>query len=258
MPLMVIAIGNQKGGIGKSTTAQAIGAGYAILRGYRVLMVDLDPQSNLTIATGVKRSNVKTTFDLLSKNIQADAQSVVQPIGKNLDIMPAKNKLSEISDHLPKIGRYDVLKKALKSVIGKYDLIILDTPPSLGDLTLNALMAADRVIVPAQADLFSLEAIKELGDTIWAVREYNKNLKIEGILLTRYQSRNILTRELTELIEETSKVLKTKVFKCAIREAVAIKEAQAMRQDIFTYAPKSKVAKDYQKCLEELGDIAKI
>ena len=137
----------------------------------------------------------------------------------------------------------------------KYDLIILDTPPSLGDLTLNALMASDRVIVPAQADLFSLEAIKELGDTIEAVREYNKNLKIEGILLTRYQARNILTRELTELIEETAKVLKTKVFKCAIREAVAIKEAQAMRQDIFSYAPKSKVSLDYQKCLEELGDL---
>ena len=118
-------------------------------------------------------------------------------------------------------------------------------------------MASDCVIVPAQADLFSLEAIKELGDTVEAVREYNKNLKIEGILLTRYQARNILTRELTELIEETSRVLKTKVFKCAIREAVAIKEAQAMRQDIFSYAPQSNVAEDYLKCLEELGDLRK-
>ena len=252
---MVLTIGNQKGGIGKSTTAQAIGAGYASLKGYQVLLIDLDPQSNLTIATGAKRSDVKTTFDLLSKNIQADVFDAIQPIRKNLDIIAAENKLSEISDNLPKIGRYDVLKKALKPVLRKYDLIILDTPPSLGDLTLNALMASDRVIVPAQADLFSLEAIKELGDTIEAVREYNKNLKIEGILLTRYQARNILTRELTELIEETAKVLKTKVFKCAIREAVAIKEAQAMRQDIFSYAPKSKVSLDYQKCLEELGDL---
>ena len=227
---MVLTIGNQKGGIGKSTTAQAIGAGYAFLKGYRVLLIDLDPQSNLTIATGAKRSDVKTAFDLLSKNIQADVFDAIQPIRKNLDIIAAENKLSEISDNLPKIGRYDVLKKALKPALRKYDLIILDTPPSLGDLTLNALMASDRVIVPAQADLFSLEAIKELGDTIEAVRE-------------------------TELIEETSKVLKTKVFKCAIREAVAIKEAQAMRQDIFSYAPKSKVSQDYQKCMEELGDL---
>ena len=255
MKYMVLTIGNQKGGIGKSTTAQAIGAGYVSLKGYRVLLIDLDPQSNLTIATGAKRSDVKTAFDLLSKNIQADVFDAIQPIRKNLDIIAAENKLSEISDNLPKIGRYDVLKKALKPALRKYDLIILDTPPSLGDLTLNALMASDRVIVPAQADLFSLEAIKELGETIEAVREYNKNLKIEGILLTRYQARNILTRELTELIEETSKVLKTKVFKCAIREAVAIKEAQAMRQDIFSYAPKSKVSQDYQKCMEELGDL---
>lgn len=255
MIYMVLTIGNQKGGIGKSTTAQAIGAGYASLKGYRVLLIDLDPQSNLTIATGAKRSGVKTIFDILSKNIQADVFDAIQPIRKNLDIVAAENKLSEISDNLPKIGRYDVLKKAIKPVLRKYDLIILDTPPSLGDLTLNALMASDRVIVPAQADLFSLEAIKELGETVEAVREYNKNLKIEGILLTRYQARNILTRELTELIEETAKVLKTKVFKCAIREAVAIKEAQAMRQDIFSYAPESKVCKDYQKCLEELGDL---
>ena len=257
MVCVVMSIGNQKGGIGKSTTAQAIGAGYAILKGYRVLLVDLDPQSNLTIATGAKGLNAKTTFDLLSKNIQADAKSVVQPIRENLDIMAAKNKLSEISDCLPKIGRYDVLKKALKPVVEGYDLIILDTPPSLGDLTLNAFMASDCVVVPAQADLFSLEAIKELGNTIQAVREYNTKLKIEGVLLTRYQSRNILTRELTELIEETSNVLKTKVFKCAIREAVAIKEAQAMRQDIFSYAPKSKVAQDYCELIDELGDIAK-
>lgn len=116
-------------------------------------------------------------------------------------------------------------------------------------------MVAQKVVVPAQADLFSLEAIKELSGTIEAVRDYNKELEVAGILLTRYQPRSILTQELTELIEDTAKSLNTKVFKRAIREAVAIKEAQAMHQDIFTYAPKSKVAGDYEAFIKELKAI---
>lgn len=251
---MIIAIGNQKGGIGKSTTTQAIGAYYS-LKGYKTLLIDLDPQSNLTIATGASREDVLTTYELLNKDIRADVKKAIQPIRDNLDIIPASNKLSEIADHLPKIGRYDVLKKALEPIISEYKVIVLDTPPALSDLTLNALMVAQKVVVPAQADLFSLEAIKELSGTIEAVRDYNKELEVAGILLTRYQPRSILTQELTELIEDTAKSLNTKVFKRAIREAVAIKEAQAMHQDIFTYAPKSKVAGDYEAFIKELKAI---
>lgn len=251
---MIIAIGNQKGGIGKSTTTQAIGAYYS-LKGYKTLLIDLDPQSNLTIATGASREDVLTTYELLNKDIRADVKKAIQPIRDNLDIIPASNKLSEIADHLPKIGRYDVLKKALEPIISEYKVIVLDTPPALSDLTLNAFMVAQKVVVPAQADLFSLEAIKELSGTIEAVRDYNKELEVAGILLTRYQPRSILTQELTELIEDTAKSLNTKVFKRAIREAVAIKEAQAMHQDIFTYAPKSKVAGDYEAFIKELKAI---
>ena len=251
---MIIAIGNQKGGIGKSTTTQAIGAYYS-LKGYKTLLIDLDPQSNLTIATGASREDVLTTYELLNKDIRADVKKAIQPIRDNLDIIPASNKLSEIADHLPKIGRYDVLKKALEPIISEYKVIVLDTPPALSDLTLNAFMVAKKVVVPAQADLFSLEAIKELSGTIEAVRDYNQELEVAGILLTRYQPRSILTQELTELIEDTAKSLNTKVFKRAIREAVAIKEAQAMHQDIFTYAPKSKVAGDYEAFIKELKAI---
>lgn len=107
---MIIAVSNQKGGIGKSTTSQAIGA-YFSLRGYETLLIDLDPQSNLTIAAGPIKDRVLTTYELLSKDIKANAKEVVQPIREKLYIMPSSNKLSEISDHLPKIGRYDVLKK---------------------------------------------------------------------------------------------------------------------------------------------------
>ena len=248
----IITITNQKGGIGKSTTAQAIGVGYSILKGYKVLLVDLDAQANLTIATGVNRAGVKSSFDLMSKDNKATLEEVIQPVKENVDIIPASNSLSEISEHLPKIGRYDVLKKALAPVLNKYDVIVVDTPPALSDLTLNALMVATRVIVPAQADLFSLEAIKELSGTIQAVKEYNSELVVAGILLTRYQPRSILTQEMTDLINDTATALNTKLFNTRIREAIAIKEAQAMHDDIFSYAPNSKVAKDYEELLKEL------
>lgn len=248
---MIIAIGNQKGGIGKSTTTQAIGAYYS-LKGYKTLLIDLDPQSNLTIATGASREDVITTYELLSKDIKADVRKAIQPIRDNLDIIPASNRLSEIGEHLTKIGRYDALRKAIEPIVNEYQLILLDTPPALSDLTLNAFMVAQKIVVPAQADLFSLEAIKELSGTIEAVKEYNQELEVAGILLTRYQPRSILTQELTELIEETARNLNTKVFKRAIREAIAIKEAQATHQDIFTYAPKSKVAGDYEAFIKEL------
>lgn len=246
----IIAISNQKGGIGKSTTAQAIGAGLS-LKGYRVLMVDLDSQCNLSIATGADSGEL-TSFDILSKGKKVPAAHAVQMITDKLDIIPASNALSTISDHLPKIGRFDQLKKALEPLADEYEYIVLDTPPALGDLTLNALMAATRVIIPAQADLFSLEAIKELGQTIDDIREYNADLKVDGILLTRYQPRSILTQELTEVIGETAAALGTKVYNQPIREAIAIKEAQAVKEDIFSYAPKSNVAGDYGSFIDEL------
>ena len=134
-----------------------------------------------------------------------------------------------------------------------YDYIIIDTPPALGVLTINALTIADRVIIPAQADLFSLEAIKQLCSTIDVVKKYtNPKIKVEGVLLTRYSPRSIISQELKDLIEDTAKAIQAKVFNKPIREAVAIKEAQATHTDIFTYAPDSKVAGDYKHLIDEL------
>lgn len=245
----IITITNQKGGIGKSTTAHQIGAGYS-LKGLHVLMIDLDPQANLTIAAGAKR-DLKSTYDLIMG--KAVAEEVIQPVKENIDIMPASNQLSRVAIELTKTGKEYRLKESLATIMGKYGAIIIDTPPALGILTVNALTIANRVIIPAQADLFSLEAIKELADTIEVVKVYtNPSLTVEGVLLTRYQPRSILTQELTELIGDTATTLKTKVFRTKIREAIAIKEAQAMHEDIFAYAPKSKVASDYRAFLKEL------
>ena len=252
----IIAITNQKGGIGKSTTAHQIGAGYSSLKGLNVLMIDLDPQANLTIATGIRR-DLKSTYDLLTGKVAAD--EVILSVKDKLDIMPASNQLSRIAIELTKVGKEYRLKESLAPIMAKYEAIIIDTPPALGILTVNALTVANRVVIPAQADLFSLEAIKELADTLEVVKKYtNPLLTVDGVLLTRYQPRSILTQELTELIGDTADMLKTKVFSTKIREAVAIKEAQAMRKDIFAYAPKSKVASDYRAFINELDSRKKI
>lgn len=250
----IICITNQKGGIGKSTTAQAIGAGYSF-KGYKTLLIDLDAQCNLTIATGANRTT-KGTYELLTQ--EAPIEQLIQPIKENLDIIPSSNLLSKISTKLIGVGKEFRLKEVLNPILDKYDYIVLDTPPTLSDLTVNALTASTLAVIPAQADLFSIEAIKELATTISVIRKYtNPNLKIAGILLTRYQARSVLTKELTELIDDIAKALHTKVFKARIREAIAIKEAQALNQDIFSYAPKSKVASDYKAFFEELRGMKK-
>lgn len=246
---MIITITNQKGGVAKSTTSQNLGAGLAN-KGYKVLLIDLDAQANLTLSCGVKEP-AKTVYSILKdKTLTADA---ITPIKENLSLIPASLALSTADLELNGVGKEYKLAEALESVKNDYDYIIIDTPPALSILTVNALTVADKVIIPAQADLFSLEAIKQLNNTIETIRRYtNKGLTIAGILLARYNNRNILTQELTEVLNTTADYLKTKVFKNTIREAVAIKEAQARKQDIFTYSPESNVAGDYNGFVEEV------
>ena len=145
------------------------------------------------------------------------------------------------------------LKSALEAIAKSYDFIIIDTPPALGILTINALTAADGVIIPAQASIYSLQGIGQLAATIKAVQQHtNPALQIYGILITRYNGRAILSRDISELLTDTAEQLKTKVFETRIREAIAIKEAQAHRQNIFDYAAKTNPAKDYNAFIDEL------
>jgi len=238
---MVISVINQKGGVCKSTTAASVGA-YLHGKGYRVLFVDLDSQGNLSDNLGAEPDG-GTSLDILTGS---PAEPKATPAG---DIIPAAEDLSLI-------GNGDIaptaLKTALQPLRRKYDYILLDTPPALSIITLNALAASDKVIIPAQADAKSLKGIARLYQTITAIKDtFNKKLEISGILLTRHNPRSIISRDMTALIQETAEQIGTKVFNTTIRECTALKEAEAMQQDIFTYAPKSNAAADYAAFTEE-------
>ena len=169
-------------------------------------------------------------------------------------MLPASSSLYNADTTITNVGKEYKLKEAIQPLLKSYDYIIIDTPPALGILTVNALTACTKVIIPAQADVYSLQGISTLSNTINAVKQYcNKDLKISGILLTRYNPRVILARDIATMIENTTaKDLGTKIFKTSIRECIAIKEAQAQNQDIYTYAPKSNASTDYKNLVNEL------
>lgn len=244
----IIAVINQKGGVGKSTTAQAIGQGL-LLKGYKVLFVDLDAQGNLSYSLGAEQ-NALTVLEVLTGKAKAKDVIVHLPQG---DILPSNIQLSGADLTLTEMGKEYRLKEALEPLIKDYDYIIIDTPPALGILTINALTASTGVIIPAQADIYSLQGIGQLSTTFEAVKKYcNADLKLKGIVLTRYNKRAVLSRDVADLIQQTAQALNTKLYKTQIRETIAIKEAQIQKQSIFTYAPRSNAAIDYLELINEV------
>lgn len=243
-----IAVINQKGGVGKSTTSNAIGAGL-FQRGYKVLFIDLDAQGNLSYSMKCENKPL-SSLEVLTGTATAREATLTTPQG---DIIPASPALASADTIITDTGREYRLKEALEPLKEVYDYIIIDTPPALGTLTINALTACDSVIIPAQADIYSLQGIGQLNQTIQTVKRYcNKGLTIKGIVITRYSPRAVLTRDMTDLLEDTAKQLNTKVFTSRIRECIALKEAQARQIDIFTYNPRSNAGIDYKALLEEM------
>lgn len=245
-----VAVINQKGGVSKSTTAHALAAGLTI-RGYKVLMVDLDGQQSLTSITGAT-SGRYSILDVLTRKCRAEQATVHTGSG---DILPAVDDLGDADAIIgtKATGRYYRLREGLKTVRSRYDYCVVDCPPSLGVLTINALTAADTCIVPAQADILSLQAIGKLQQTIEAVRATtNAELHVAGILITRFNGRAVLSRDAVELMQAKAQEMGTKVFDTKIRECISIKEAQAVRQSIYEYAGRSNGAKDYQEWIQEL------
>lgn len=244
----VIAIVNRRGGAGKTVTAHAIGAGLR-RKGYKVLFIDLDSQCNLTYDLGVDDAPI-STYSLLTGSHNALEAIIETDQG---DLLAGSPALSNADIAITGTGKEYRLKEAIEPLKPFYDFFIIDTPPALGALTVNALTAADSLIIPAQAEIHSLQGIGLLNGAIEAVRRYtNPNLKIKGILITRYNQRTILSRDMKQNLENMAAELNTKVFRRPIRENISVKEAQAMRTDIFTYAPKSNAAKDYSALIEEL------
>ena len=252
--MKTIAIVAQKGGVGKTTTAQTVGVGLAKHCGAKVLFFDTDAQGNLSRSMEANYSGTTGADALEVLTGRATAAEAIQHT-QHGDIIASSPALSgaDREPELAKVGREYRLRKALEAVSGEYDYCIIDTPPALSIITVNALTAADRVIIPAQADDYSLEAIERLRETLETVKAYcNPALKVDGILLTRFNSRAVLSREIAEMIGQAAQALDTRLYTAKIRECTAVKEAQALREDIFSYSPRCNAAKDYRALLEEL------
>lgn len=243
-----IAVINQKGGVGKSTTALAIGAGLS-LKGYSVLFIDLDAQGNLSYTLGADTKGYNA-MGVLERPETAKEEIQHTPQG---DIIASSPKLAGADKLLEETGKEYRLKEALDSLQGAYDYIIVDTPPALGILTINALTACTGAIIPAQADIYSLQGIGQLNSTIETVKKYcNPSLSIMGIVITRFNGRSIIRREVAEMLEHTADQLHTKLFSSKIRECTALVEAQATKQNIYSYAPRSNATADYKALVDEI------
>lgn len=247
--MITLAAASQKGGVAKATTNLAIGA-KLVEDGARVLYIDLDPQMNLSTTLKAQTGGVLSSLDVLTgeAGVAAAAQTI-----DGYDAVPASRLNGKADDLMPSVGKDYRLRKALEAVSDRYDFAILDTPPALDTLTVNALTAASWVVIPAQADAYSLDGVTDLAATIQAIREYtNPDLKIAGILLMRYNPRTPISKIIREDAEAMVAELDTKVFRAWIREATVIKESQAVKQSLFAYAPSAKVAYDYRFFIEEL------
>lgn len=248
----IISLANQKGGTAKTTSTQNLGAALAE-RGRKVLLVDMDPQGSLAVGWGI--SDVyglpKTIYQVLMG--ETALRDVIIPVRLNLDIAPANIYLSAAEFQLiNKHRREDKLKNALQPVRDSYDYILIDCPPSLGLLTINALSASDEVLVPMSCDFYSMVGVTLLLDTVREIQvEVNPKLKIMGILATRYDGRTLHSREVLERTKnEVGKGLR--VFESLIKESVRFKESPIVGQSILEYAGNTDGARAYRALAEEV------
>ena len=245
----IITVCNQKGGVGKTTTAINI-ASYVAMASHKTLLVDIDPQANATSGLGIdKKSVTASTYECLLNHVNfKDIISSTQI--NNLYLAPSSIRLTGAEIELvSELGREAKLKQALQAIKEEYDYIFIDTPPSLGLLTLNALTAAERLIIPLQCEYYSLEGISQLLNTINLVKEnLNPQLEVEGVVLTMADFR---TRLADEVINEVKAYFGDKVYNIVIPRSIKIAEAPGYGKSIFTYDPKSKGALKYKELAEE-------
>jgi chromosome partitioning protein len=249
--MRTIAIANQKGGCGKTTTAVNLSAALAE-KGYSVLLMDLDPQAHATLALGYDPEAVdKTIYDVITNPGVLMSEVILKTNISGLRLVPSNILLSGVEIELaPLAGREYILSRRLDWINGNYDICIIDCSPSLGLLTLNALVASDEVIIPVQVHYYALEGLKQVLETINIVKErFNSHLRIRGMLLTFVEDRTILSRQIQEQMKEYFDNL---IFSTVIHRTIKLAEAPSAGEAILTYAPQSRGAVEYKVLAEEV------
>ena len=246
----VLAVANQKGGVGKTTTAVNLGASVADA-GYSTLLVDLDPQCNATVALGLPKNAASSVYDCLSGELEL-AEVAVSTGVERLDLVPSTPELAGANVELPRLpGSETILRDRLGAVRERYLFTLLDCPPSLGPLTVNALVAADKVIVPVQTEYFALEGLAQLLDTLSLIqRELNPKLTVAGMILTMHDGRTRLARDVEREVREHFPDL---VFDTVVPRNVRLSEAPSFGLPVLRHAPQSAGTAAYLRLAKEVA-----
>ena len=248
--IQIITVTNQKGGVGKTTTASALVCGLK-QRGARVLGIDLDPQGNLGFTLGLEPDQQRTVYDVLKGTCSIEQAIAPTEYG---DILPSDIMLSAAEVDFTSNQREFMLDRQLALIKDKYDFVIIDTPPALNILTVNAYVASTGLIIPMEAEVLSLVGITQLQETIETVRAtFNPNLKVLGILINKFNGRLTLSKDILEMAQVVAEQLDSQVFEAKIHRGVGVAMAPAHGQTVLTYQPDSRPAQDFQSIVDAVA-----